>query len=171
MTAFTLAHTLISVLPVGFGLYTFARRGGIDPTTRSGKWYLGTMLAGTATGFGFIATLGFTFGQVLGLFTLALLTIGTLTTRGQWRKPGYTQTVALTTSFLMLMVFLTTETLKRFPTGQPFASGPTDPALIPVRLGLLVAYFATLGHQLLKVHADRVFDARVARFFAASRAA
>jgi len=171
MTAFTLAHTAISVLPVGFGLYAFARRGGIDPTTRAGKWYLGTMLAGTVTGFGFVATLGVTPGQVLGLLTLALLAIGTLTTKGAWRKPGYTQTVALTTSFLMLMVFLTTETLTRVPVGRPFASGPADPALIPVRLGLLVAYLATLGHQLMKVHADRVFDARVARFFAASRTA
>ncbi|PJE01469.1 MAG: hypothetical protein CK429_35395 [Mycobacterium sp.] len=171
MTAFTLAHTAISVLPVGFGLYALARRGGIDPTTRAGKWYLGTMLTGTATGFGFIATLGFTPGQVLGLLTLALLAVGTLTTKGEWRKPGYTQTVALTTSFLMLMVFLTTETLTRVPVGRPFASGPADPALIPVRLGLLVAYLAMLGHQLLKVHADRVFDARVARLLGVSRAA
>jgi hypothetical protein len=171
MTPFTLAHTAISLLPVGFGLYAFARHGGIDPRTRSGKWYLATMLAGTLSGFGFILTFGFTPGQVLGLFTLVLVMLGTLTLQGQWRKPGYTQTVALTTSFLMLLVFLTTETLKRFPMGQPFASGPADPSLIPVRLGLLAAYVAVLGLQLRKVHADRVFNARVRRFLAVSRAA
>jgi hypothetical protein len=171
MTAFTLAHAGISILPVGFGLAAFARHGQIDPKTRLGKWYLGTMLAGTVSGFGFILTLGFTPGQVLGLFTLALLLLGTLTLRGHWRKPGYTQTIALTTSFLMLVVFLTTETLRRFPTGQPFASGPTDPSLIPVRLGLLAAYLAVLGYQIRKVRADRVFDARVERFLAVSRAA
>src|SRR5262245_45894737 len=171
MTAFTLLHTIVSVLPVGFGLAAFARHGKIDPTTRLGKRYLGTMLAGTVSGFGFILTLGFTPGQVLGLFTLALLAVGTLTTRGHWRKPGYTQTVALTTSFLMLWVFFTTETLKHFPTGRPFATGPNDPSLIPVRLGLLAAYLAVLGHQLRKVRTDRVFEARVQKFLAISRAA
>ena len=171
MTAFTLFHTAVSILPVGFGLAALVRHGRIDPRTRAGKWYLGTMLAGTVTGFGFVFTLGFTPGQVLGLVTLALLAVGTLTPRGDWRKPGYTQTVALTTSFLMLLVFLTTETLKRFPAGQPFASGPTDPSLIPVRLGLLAAYLVVLGRQLSKVRADRVFEARVQKFLATSRAA
>jgi hypothetical protein len=172
MTAFTLLHTLVSVLPVGLGLAAFARHGKIDPKTRLGKWYVATMLAGTASGFGFILTIGFTPGQVLGLFTLALLAIGTLTTRGAWRRPGYTQTVALTTSFLMLWVFLTTETLKRFPTGQPFASGPDDPSLIPVRLALLGVYVAVLGYQIRKMRAaSRVFEARLRQFLSLSRAA
>jgi hypothetical protein len=171
VTAFTLAHTAISLLPVGFGLYAFVRHGKIDPRTWSGRWYLGTMLAGTVSGFGFILTLGFTPGQVLGLFTLALLLLGTLTLRGRWRKPGYAQTTALTTSFLMLLVFLSTETLKRFPVGHPFASGPTDPSLIPVRLGLLAVYVVVLGAQLRKVRADRALDAGAQRSLAVSRAA
>ena len=150
---------------------SWSQLGGIDPRTRSGKWYLGTMLAGTVSGFGFILTLGFTPGQVLGLFTLALLLLGTLTLDGRRRGPGFTQTATLTTSFLMLWVFFTTETLKRLPLGQPFATGPADPALIPVRLALLVAYLAVLGRQLWRLRADRVFDARVARFLAVSRVA
>ncbi|MBN9523737.1 hypothetical protein J0H58_35365 [bacterium] len=165
MTAFTLAHTAISLLPVGFGFYALARHGRIDPHTRSGRWYVGTMLTGTVTGFGFLFTIGFTPGQVLGLVTLALVLAGAL------RRPGYVQTTALTTSFLLLMVFLTTETLKRFPLGHPFASGPADPALIPVRVALLVGYLAVLGRQLWSIHADRVFDARIARFLALSRQA
>lgn len=171
MTAFILAHTAVSILPVGFGLYAFARHGGIDPTTRAGKWYLSTMLAGTVSGFGFIATLGFTPGQVLGLFTLGLLLLGTFTPHGTRRRAGYVQTVALTTSFLMLWVFLTTETLKRFPTGQPFASGPNDPSLVPVRLGLLAVYLAVLGRQVLKVRADRGPQARLERLTADYRRA
>jgi hypothetical protein len=171
MATFTLLHTAISLLPVGFGLYAFARHGGIDPRTRSGRWYVGTMIAGAVSGFGFIATIGFTPGQVLGLLTLGMVLLGTLTLSGRWRKPGYAQTIALTTSFLMLMVFLTTETLKRLPTGQPFASGPADPSLIPVRLGLLAGYLAVLGYQLRRVRADRAFDAGVRKFLAVSRAA
>ena len=164
MTAFTLAHTAVSVLPVGFGLYALARYGRIDPATRSGKWYVGTMAAGAVSGLVFVATLGFTPGQVLGLGTLALVLAGTFTLGGRPRKPGYAQTIALTTSYLMLWVFLTTETLKRFPLGQPFAAGADDPALLPVRVGLLVGYAAVLGRQLWRIHAERVLDARLRRF-------
>jgi hypothetical protein len=171
MTAFILAHTIVGVLPVGFGLYGFVRHGAIDPGTRSGRWYLGTMFAGTVSGFGFVLARGFTPGQVLGLFTLGLLLLGTVTARGRWRGPGYTQTLALTSSFLILMAFLTTEVLERFPTGHPFAAGPNDPALIPVRLALLVAYVGALVAQVRRSHADRVFDARVRRFLVLSRSA
>ncbi|QEL16384.1 hypothetical protein [Limnoglobus roseus] len=167
MTVFTLLHTIISVLPVGLGLAAYARRGAIDPKTRLGRWYVGTMLAGTVTGFGFILTIGFTPGQALGLLTLALLAIGTLTLRGNWRKAGYTQTVALSASYLLLWVFLTTETLKRFPTGKPFASSPADPALIPVRIALLAAFVIGVTFQVLKIrmstrHAQKVTTARLA---------
>jgi hypothetical protein len=165
MTAFTLAHTAVSLLPVGFGFYALARHGRIDPHARSGRWYVGTMIAGAVSGFGFLLTLGFTPGQVLGLVSLALVLVGVL------RRPGYVQTTALTTSFLLLMVFLTTETLKRFPLGQPFASGPADPALIPVRVALLVGYHAVLGRQLWRIRTDRAFEVRIERFLAASRAA
>ena len=171
MTAFTLTHTLVSLLPVGFGLYAFARHGRIDPATRSGKWHVGTMIAGSVSGLGFLATIGFTPGQVLGLLTLGMVLAGTFTLNGQWRKAGYTQTVALTTSFLMLWVFLTTETLKRFPPGQPFATGPADPSLIPIRLALFAVYVAVLGRQLWQLHAAKVFEARIERFLATSRAA
>ncbi|MCE9563958.1 MAG: hypothetical protein K8U57_18100 [Planctomycetes bacterium] len=169
MTAFTLAHTAVSILPIGFGLYSFARHGKISPKSLSGKWYLGTMLVGAVTSFGFIPTFGFTPGQVLTLATLALLTVGTLTLRGEWRTAGYKQTIALTTSFLLLMVFATTETLKQFPTDQPFATSAADPSLIPVRLALLTAYLAGLGYQLLKVHQKFGPVARLERILAADR--
>lgn len=158
MTAFTLLHTIISILPVGIGLAAFVRHGAILPNSRMGRWYLGTMLAGTVSGFGFLFTIGFTPGQVLGLVTLALLAVGALTLRGGWRSAGYTQTVALSASYLMLWVFLTTETLKRFPTGQPFASSPADPSLIPVRLALLAAFIVGVGYQVIKIRSARSLD-------------
>jgi hypothetical protein len=171
MTAFTLLHTTVSVLPVGFGLAAYARHGAIDPKTRLGKWYAGTMLAGTLSGFGFILTIGFTPGQVLGLVTLALLAVGTLTPRGTWRQAGYTQTLALSASYLLLWVFLTTETLKRFPTGRPFASGPADPSLLPVRLALLALFLVGVTYQLLRVRAAYRPAARLERLTADYRRA
>ncbi len=48
------------------------------------------------------------------------------------------------------MFFATTETLTRLPLDHPFAIGPTDPALLPVRLGLLVALVLGVGYQLFR---------------------
>jgi hypothetical protein len=166
MTAFTILHTIVSVLPVGFGLAAYARHGAIGPKTRLGRWYVGTMLAGTVSGFGFILTIGCTPGQVLGLVTLALLAVGTLTPRGTWRKAGHTQTIALSASYLLLWAFLTTETLKRFPTGQPFASGPADPALTPVRLILLALFVVGVTYQVLRRRAANRTEIRLERLTA-----
>lgn len=169
MTPFTLFHTALSVLPIGFGFAAIARHGKIDPRTHLGKLYLVTMFAGTVSSFGFLPTLGFTPGQVLTLITLALLAVGTLTLRGRWRASGIVQTIALTTSYLMLMVFTTTETLKRVPVNHPFAAGPTDPSLIPVRLALLAAYAVVLGYQLWKQRAQNSSTARLERLLAEYR--
>lgn len=151
MSPFGIFHTTISVLPIGFGLAAFIRDGKIDLKTKLGKWYFGTMLAGSISSFGFIPSKGFTPAQVLTLVTLALLAMAVLTVRGQWRKPGYIQTISLSASYLMLMVFTTTETLTRLPKGEPFAIGPNDPALLPVRLLLLALFTAGVGYQALKI--------------------
>lgn len=171
MSPFGMFHTVVSVLPVWFGLVAFARHGSIDPKTRAGKWYLLTMLAGSVSSWGFIATNGFNAAQVLTLLTIALLAIGTLTLRGSWREPGYVQTLALSASYLLLMVFATTETLTRVPVGLPFATGPTDPALVPVRLVLLTAFVIGVGYQVLKLRAKNSPEARLERIMAEYRRA
>lgn len=166
MNTFTLFHTVLSVLPIGFGLAAFARSGAIDPKNRLGRLYVGTMIAASVTGWGFVATLGFTPGQVLGLFTLGLVLLGTLTLRGRWRAPGYTQTLAFSASYLMLMVFATTETLKRLPTGQPFATGPNDPTLLPIRLALLALFVVGATYQVFKIRATNRPTTRLERVLA-----
>ncbi|HEY1186956.1 MAG TPA: hypothetical protein VGE74_04830 [Gemmata sp.] len=169
MTAFTLFHTVLSVLPVGFGLVAFARYGAIDPKTRLGKLYVGTMAAASFTGLGFLATLGFTPGQVLGLFSLGLVVVGTLTLRGRWRSAGYAQALALSASYFMLMVFATTETLKRFPTDQPFATSANDSSLLPVRLALLVMFVVGVSYQMFQIRAANRPAARLERVLAQYR--
>ena len=105
MNALTYFHTAISVLPIGFGLAAFLRHGAIDPKSWLGKLYLGTMLIGSISSFGFIPYFGFTPGQVQTLITLFLLFAGTFTMRGSLRAPGYIQTLSLSASYFMLMVF------------------------------------------------------------------
>jgi uncharacterized membrane protein YvlD (DUF360 family) len=155
MSPFGILHTTISVLPIGFGLAAFIRDGKIDLKTKLGKWYFGTMLAGSVSSLGFIITKGFTPGQVLTIVTLGLLAAAVLTVRGQWRKPGYIQTISLSASYLMLWVFTTTETLMRLPKGEPFASGPNDPALLPVRLMLLGLFVIVIGYQAFRIRESR----------------
>jgi hypothetical protein len=156
ISTFGLFHIAVSVLPIFLGLFAFLRDGKIDPGNRIGKLYVLTMLLGSVSSWGFLPSKGFTPGQVLTLVTLALLLAGTLTLRGAWRRPGYVQTVSLSASYLLLMVFATTETLTRLPIGNPFASGPADPALLPVRLVLLAGFVLGLGYQLLRLRTAQV---------------
>jgi hypothetical protein len=155
MGAFTVFHTGLSLLPVGFGFAALVRLHRLDTHTTLGRWYAGTMIAASVSSFGFLPRLGFTPGQVLTLLTLFLVVIGSVTLRGNWRKYGYAQATALSTSFLLLMVFLTTETLKRFPLSHPYATGPADPSLIPVRLTLLAAYIVGLAYQVWAIRRER----------------
>jgi len=147
MSPLGIFHTVISVLPIGFGLAAFVRDGKIDPRTRLGKLYLATMFVGTISAFGFILTKGFTPPQVLTFATLGLLLTALFTLRGRWRGQGYVQNLSLTASYLLLWVFTTTEVLTRLPKGDPFATGPADAAFLPIRLVLFAAFLVVAGLQ------------------------
>jgi hypothetical protein len=68
---------------------------------------------------------------------------------GTHRKTGDLQTFSRFASYWLLTVFTTTETLTRVPVGRPFATGRDDPALLPIRLALLVAFVVGFGYQVL----------------------
>ncbi len=153
MSPFGMFHTAVSILPIGFGLLAFVRDGKIDPENRVGKLYLGTMFLGSVTAFGFIVTKGFTPAQVLTVVTLALLFAGTFTMRGRRRGSGLMQILCLSASYFLLMFFTTTEMLTRLPVDHPFASGPTDPALMPVRIVLLAALVIGVAYQVIRQRA------------------
>jgi hypothetical protein len=154
MSPFGMFHTGVSVLPIGFGLFAFVRDGKINPENGVGKLYLATMLMGCVTAFGFIFTKGFSPAQVLTLATLAILYFGTLTLRGRRRAAGLVQLICLSASYFLLMFFTTTEGLTRLPANHPFASGPTDPALNPVRLVLLIALVIGVAYQVIRQRAE-----------------
>jgi hypothetical protein len=155
MSPFGVFHTAVSILPIGFGLYAFIRDGKIDPENRVGQLYLVTMLLGSVTAFGFILTKGFTPPQVLTVVTLALLYAGTFTLRGRRRGDGVVQIICLSATYFLLMFFTTTESLTRLPVGHPFASGPTDPALIPTRVALLIAFVVGVAYQVFRLRAGK----------------
>lgn len=156
LSALGIIHTTVSVLPIGFGVYALARQGKIDPRNWVGKWYLATMLFGSITAFGISKNGGFNAGHVLSAVTLSLLLAGIAANATQWfrRWSKYVETISLSTSFLLLMVFTTTETLTRLPVGHPIANGPDAPILGLVRLGLLLAYLSGVGYQVSQLRAS-----------------
>jgi len=147
MSALGIFQTAVSILPIGFGLAALIRDRKIDPKNLIGKLYIGTMLLGCITALGFIPSKGFGPPQVLTFLTLALLYFGTLTVTGKRRGEGHVQNICLSASYFLLWFFTTTETLTRIAVGRPFASGPTDPAFIPVRVILLIALMLGVALQ------------------------
>ena len=127
MSPFGIFHTAVSILPIGFGLFAFVRDERIDPENRVGKLYLGTMLLGCVTAFGFIATKGFSPAQMLTVVTLALLFGGIFTVRGRRRGPGLMQTICLSATYFLLMFLTTTEGADQTSRRSPVRVGTDRP--------------------------------------------
>lgn len=154
MSPLGLLHTAVSFLAMGSGAVALIRDGRIDPASRTGQAYLRAMWIASVTAFG-LGTFGP--GHVLTIVTMALLLAAAFAGSDKvWgRAAPYVQVGSLSASFLLLMVFATTETLIRFPVGQPFAASPADPALAPVRLALLAAFAMGFIHQVRELRAAR----------------
>ncbi|MBI2826013.1 MAG: hypothetical protein HYX69_15115 [Planctomycetia bacterium] len=161
ITPFGAFHTAVSVLAIGFGLWALARDGKIDPANSVGKLYLGAMLIGCLTAFGIYHHGGFGPGHVLSMITVAIVLAGIFATRVHWlgRAAPFVQTISLSTSFLLLMVFATTETLTRLPVAHPYAASQNAPELRPVHLTLLVLFVVGAAYQVFKIHATRTSSA------------
>lgn len=142
-------HTAVSVLPIFLGAAAFINRGRIDPRAWAGKGYLATMLIGSLTAFGISKNGGFNFGHVLSLTTILLLAVGYAAGKSRRfpRLAEYVETFSMSATYLLLMVFTTTETLTRLPVEHPIASGIDAPILETVRQGLLVAFLAVVAYQ------------------------
>ncbi|MGQ0620025.1 MAG: hypothetical protein ACT4QA_08935 [Panacagrimonas sp.] len=134
-------HTLVSLIPIGAGLYAFVRFGRIDPAELSGKLYLVTMFIGSITAFGLLKH-DFNKGHGLSILTLLLLGVGWFAPRLALlgRKTELVRTISLSATYLLLWVFTTTETLTRIPVGHPYAANADDLKLMPIRLVLLVLF-------------------------------
>lgn len=155
ITLFGAFHTAVSILPIFIGLYAFIRDGRIDPFNRLGQFYLVTMLIGSVTGLMIFHHGGFGPGHILSIVTLVLLLLGYLARKVNWFGSGaiYVETISLSTSYFLLMFFLTTETLTRLPADKPFAPSQEAVELLPVRAVLLIGLLAGVGYQIFKIRA------------------
>lgn len=153
MSALGLFHTGVSLLALGSGTYAFWRDGEISNRNVLGKFYLGTMLIASFTAFGIFSHGTFGVGHLLSLVTLAVLAVGLVAGMTNWlgRTAAYVETISYLVSYLLLMVFATTETLTRLPAGRPIASSPQSPVLGVVHLGLLLVFAWGLSVQIPKL--------------------
>ncbi len=153
ITLFGWFHTAISVAALGLGFVAMLRDGKVDTANFVGKGYLWTTLVGSLTALGIFHHGGFGVGHVLTLVTLALVAVAVWAGRSQWLgwAADYVQTIAYSTSFMLLNFFTTTEGLTRLPKEHPYAAGPDDPALAPVRAALLLAYLLGVTYQVVQI--------------------
>lgn len=160
-----IAHTAISLVPLGAALYSFARFGGIDPATRPGRVYLAGLVLSVLTAFGLSSTGGFNAGHALGI--LALLAVF-----GAWLAPklpflgrasAYLATLGWSFSVFLLLVPGINETLTRLPPAQPLASGPDSPLVRGALLAWLGIFAIGYIAQALMLRARRRAETAVRR--------
>lgn len=149
-----IVHTGISLVPVAFGIYSFARFRKIAPNTGPGRVYLGGLVLSVVTSFGLSSTGGFNAGHALGI--LALLVISAAMLAPRLALPGrarfHLATFGLSFSFFLLVVPGINETLTRLPIAHPLADGSESPVVV----GALAAWFIVflIGYT-LQVRNDR----------------
>lgn len=157
MSAFGAFHTVLSLIPLAAGITAFLRHGRIDPATGVGKVYLGGMLVSILTAFGLSSTGGFNPGHALGLIALFVMLAGAFAPRIGFlgRAAVYLQTLAMSFSFMLLLIPGTNETLTRLPAGHPIASGIDSPIVQAALAGLFGLFLIGTAYQMVKLAGQR----------------
>lgn len=154
LSALGIAHTVISLVPLVAGLYSFARYRKIEPNTRSGRVYLAGLVLSVLTSFGLSSTGGFNAGHALGILAL-FATVGALLAPRLAMLGGakpYLATFGLSFSFFLLLVPGINETLTRLPVAHPLAEGPESPL---VKVALAAWFVVFLVGYTLQVLTER----------------
>lgn len=140
ISALGLGHTLVSLIPMAAGLYSFVRYRRIESATTAGRIYLAGLALSVLTAFGLSSTGGFNAGHALGILALLVVCGGLLVSRIPFlrRFQAYLSAFALSFSFFLLLVPGISETLRRLPAAHPFADSPQS----PVVKGALLAWLA-----------------------------
>ncbi len=124
-------HTLISLVPLISGLYSFARYRQIDSSKPAGKLYVAGLVLSVLTSFGLSSSGGFNIGHALGILALLAVSGAHYASRApiMTRLRPYLSLFGFTFSFFLLMVPGISETLMRLPVANPVADGPQSPVL------------------------------------------
>lgn len=150
-------HTLVSLVRVLAGIYSFARYSKIDDKKRSGKVYLVGLVLAVITSFGVSSTGGLNAGHAFGIVVLLAAFGGVLAHRftffGALRP--YLSVFGLSFSFFLSLVPAINETLTRLPPSQPLAAGPTASVVKVTLLVLFCLFVAGFAAQCRLVYVQK----------------
>lgn len=151
-------HTVVSLVPVVAGFYSFARYRAIRPETTAGKVYLGSLALSVVTSFGLSSTGGFNPGHALGIMALAVAAAAIGVTRLHFlgRLIPYLKTFGLSFTYFLLWVPGINETLSRLPPSHPIGNGPDSPPVQTALLVWVILFAAGSLYQAWTIHRSRV---------------
>lgn len=150
-------HTLISIVPVIAGVYSFARYFRIDSDTHAGRIYLGGLGLSVLTSFGLSSSGGFNVGHALGIVALLAIFGALVLPRIPVfpRAQPYLSQFGFTFSFFLLLVPGINETLTRLPVAHPLADGPQSPVVRGTLAAWLVVFLLGSALQAWWMHLQR----------------
>jgi len=140
-------HTVISLVPIVAGLYSFGWYYRIDPTRRSGVVYLIGLALSVASAFGVSSTGGLNAGHAFGIFVLIVAMAGAYLQGRRGRLSPYFGAFGLSFSFLLSLVPGTNETLTRLPPSHPLADHPMAPVVQGTLLVWLIVFVMGFAAQ------------------------
>jgi hypothetical protein len=151
-----IVHTTLSIAPLLLGGYALTTRGLISPDDRLGRAYIATMLATIVTSFGLSSTGSVGPGHVLGIICALLMGFAVRPPALLGRAVPYLRTLAMSASYLILLIPGTVETLTRLPHSAPIATrGPKSPE-VQAALGVFFALFLVgSAWQALRIRRER----------------
>lgn len=131
LTTLGLIHTAISLIALAAGTIALLRDHEISPLKGVGQIYLWATVLTCLTGFGIFEHGGFGKPHALGVLTLLVLGLATVSQRTSLfgRAAAYVVTISYSLSYFFHFIPGVTETFTRVPAGRPLFSSPEDPAL------------------------------------------
>ena len=124
-----IVHTVISVVPIVAGLYSFSKYAAIVPKSNSGRIYIITLFLSAITSFGLSSTGGFNAGHAIGIIAMLAVIFSIVIGQLGWfgRLNRYLQALSMSFTFFLLMIPGINETLSRLPPSSPIGNGPDSP--------------------------------------------
>ena len=135
-------HTGCGIAAILIGAYALNKYKVISLSERAAKIYLLLTLITASTALAIYNQGGFRIAHVLAILTLLALMAGTIVEKtymlGSLSK--YFFTLCYTSTFLFHMIPAITDTLRRLPVGDPFATSLDDPLVVSFHVLFFVIF-------------------------------
>ena len=146
-------HTGCGIAAILIGAYALNKYKIISFSERAAKIYLFLTLITASTALAIYNQGGFRIAHVLAILTLLALMAGTIVEKtymlGSLSK--YFFTLCYTSTFLFHMIPAITDTLRRLPVGDPFASSLDDPLVVSFHVLFFVIFIFSYVWQVQRL--------------------